>query len=424
MFASSVIRKLARSEEMFAETHNFVGLGAHVKGPVDVDALSAAFDALLEAHPVLAGHLERGPDGRHQIVVDDLLHPGIDVVELDDPAAESPPIHLDQSESLVQLRLTIRDGQAQPTLYVHHSLADGHHQFSLIEELFSYYTDLVCTGRIPQVTVQPAPNPLEVVLAERGVQKHKRSGLERLMPAMFAYDLPPSRRTATDVKPASPVRVPMAWCRLSERETHDVVAFCRAHQLGFNGVLSAIVLLAEWQLRGATNIPVPYIYPVDLRYVLSPPVSATGCTNPVGLATYLAEIDHNTGVVDLARDIVETFRADLSDGVIQQSRLHFSPQYVGNPPGLPDVVMLADNGLVPTMRTPPNVQLTACHGELFFAVAAGIDMYSTKIFAGQLMIEYHSHGPAPERSIEAIRSLLCSIAEQHAERCQLAGPNA
>ena len=91
MFPSSVIRKLARSEEMFAETHNFVGLGAHVKGPVDIDALSAAFDALLEAHPVLAGRLERGPDGRHQIVVDDLLHPGIEVVELDDPAAESPP---------------------------------------------------------------------------------------------------------------------------------------------------------------------------------------------------------------------------------------------------------------------------------------------------------------------------------------------
>jgi hypothetical protein len=33
MFASMVIRKLARSEEMFAETHNFVGLGAHLKGP-------------------------------------------------------------------------------------------------------------------------------------------------------------------------------------------------------------------------------------------------------------------------------------------------------------------------------------------------------------------------------------------------------
>ena len=181
-----------------------------------------------------------------------------------------------------------------------------------------------------------------------------------------------------------------------------------------NGLLSAVVLMAEWQLRGTPNIPVPYIYPVDLRYLLSPPVSATACTNPVGVATYLAEIDHNTDVVELARDIAETFRADLSDGVIQQSLLHFSPQYVGNPPGLPDVVMFTDNGLVPTMRTPPDVELTASHGELYFAVNAGIEMYTSKIFAGQLMIEYHSHGPAPERSIAAIHSLLCTIAEQHA----------
>ena len=414
MFPSSVIRKLALSEEMLAETHNFVGLAAYVKGPINVDALSDAFDTLLEAHPVLTARLERGPDGRHQLVADDLLHSGIDVVELDGPEAEGPPPHFDQSESLVHLRLTIRDGQAQPTLYVHHALADGHHMYSLIEELLSYYTDLVCTGSTGSVTVQPAPESIEAVLAERGIHKQQRSGIERFIPAMFAYDLPPSRRADTSVKPASPVRVPMVSCRLSEPQTHDIVALCRAHGLGLHAVLSAVVLLAEWQLRGRLNIPVPFIYTVDLRYLLSPPVSATGCTNPVGLGTYLAEIDDKTTLVDLARDIAETFRADVSDGVIQQSRLHFSPQYVGNAPGLPDVVLLSDNGLVPPVRTPPGAEVTATHGELYFAVSAGIDIYFTQIFAGRLNVEYHSHGPAPEKSAEAIRSLLCSIAEQHA----------
>jgi hypothetical protein len=413
MFSSSVIRKLARSEEIFAETQNFVGLGALVKGPLDIDLLSDAFDTLLEAHPVLGGQLERGPDGRHQIVVDDLLHPGIEVLELDDAAAEDPPTNFDQSASLIHLRLIIRGGQAEPTLYVHHSLADGHHQFSLIEELFSYYTDVVCNGSVRPITVQAAPDPLEVVLAERGIHKQKRSGLERFMPAMFAYDLPPSRRVGTEVKPGSPVRVPMAWFRLSERETDDIIAFCRANQLRLNAVLSAVILLAEWQLRGSTNIPVPYIYPVDLRYVLSPPLSGTACTNPLGLATYLAEIDLSTGVVDLARDIAETFEADLSDGVIQQSLLHFSPQYVGNPPGLPDFVMLTDNGLVPGMRTPPGMELTVRHSELLFAVDAGIDMYLSMIFGGQLMVEHHSHAPDREKSTETIRSLLCAVAEQH-----------
>jgi hypothetical protein len=310
--------------------------------------------------------------------------------------------------------VTLRNGQAYPTLYIHHSLADGHHGFSLIEELFSYYTDLLCAGRIRPLTVKPAPTPLEVVLAERGIKKQRRSGLERFMPAMFAYDLPPSRRAATDVKPASPLRVPMASCRLSEPETRDLIAFSRAHQLSLNGLLSAVLLLAEWRLRGSTNLPVPYLYPVDLRYVLSPPVSSTACTNPIGVATYLAEIDHTTDVVSLARDIAETFRADLSEGVIQQSLLHFSPQYVGNFPGLPDVVMLTDNGPIAPVRTPPGVELTVSHGELLFAVNAGIDMYMSRIVAGQLVIEYHTHAPGPEKSIAAIHSLLSGVAEQAA----------
>ncbi|UQX13140.1 phthiocerol/phthiodiolone dimycocerosyl transferase family protein [Candidatus Mycobacterium methanotrophicum] len=413
MFPSSVIRKLANSEEMLAETQNFVGLAAHMKGPVDIDALSAAYDALLEAHPILYAHLERGPDGRHQIVADDLLPKDIEVIELVDPAAEGPPPHFDQSESLVHLRVIIRDGQAQPTLYVHHSLADGHHMFSLVEEVLSYYTEVVSTGSIRSVTVEAAPESIETVLAERGIHKQKRSGIERFMPAMFAYDLPPSRRAATGVKPVSPVRVPMVSCRLSERHTDDVVSLCRAQGLGLTSMLAAAILMAEWQIRGTPDIPVPLLYTVNLRYFLSPPVSATGCTNPVGLATYLAEIDHKTRVVDLARDIADTFQADLSEGVIQQSRLHFSPQYIGNPPSLPDVVVLSDSGLVPPVCTPPGLEVVSTHGEMFFAVSAGIDIYFTQLFAGKLDVEYHSHGPVPERSLEAVRSTLCSIAEQH-----------
>ena len=72
------------------------------------------------------------------------------------------------------------------------------------------------SGRIRPVTVEPTPESLEAVLAERGIHKQNRSGVERLMPAMFAYDLPPTRRATTDVTPASPVRVPMVSSWLSE----------------------------------------------------------------------------------------------------------------------------------------------------------------------------------------------------------------
>jgi phenolphthiocerol/phthiocerol/phthiodiolone dimycocerosyl transferase len=414
MFPTSVIRSLARSEEMFAETHNFVGLTAHMKGPVDIDAMSAAFDALIETHPVLAGHLEELPDGRHQIVVDDLLHPGMEVVEVDNPDDELEDMFLDQASSLVQLRLTIRNGQPEPTFYIHHCVADGHHQFSFVEELFSSYTALVSTGKLRPANVEPAPQSLEEVLAERGIEKQRRSGLERFMPAMFAHELPPSRRATTDARPTLPMRVPVTRCRLTEPETRQLIDYCRTHRLRTNAVFSAAILMAEWRLRDTPHIPVPYIYPVDLRYFLSPPVSATGCTNPLGVATYLARIDDDTAIADLARDIAESFQADVSEGVVQQSLLHFSPQYVGNPPGLPDVVMFTDNGLIPDVRTPDGVELTACHSDMYFAVNAGIDMYSGGIFADRLFIEHHSHAQASERSTDLIRTLLCSVADQHA----------
>jgi hypothetical protein len=412
VFPSSAIRKLARSEEMFAETQNFVGLGAHVEGPVDIDAMSEAFDLLLQSHPVLGGHLEGGADGRYEIVLDDLLHAGIEVIELDGPDAQAPEPLFDQSAALVHLRVIVRDGQAQPTFYIHHSLADGHHQFSLVEELFATYTDLVTTGKAKPVTVHPAPDPMEKVLADRGVERKDRSGLERMLGAMFVYDLPPSRRLAAESNPAVPQRVPMVSCLMSTEETEAIVDFCRANRLGLNGLLSAIVLTAEWQLRQTPTIPVPYVYPVDLRYLLSPPVSATGCTNPVGIATYLAEIRRDTDLVELARDINDTFKKDIAEGVIQQSFLHFSPQYVGNPPGLPDVVMFTDNGIVPPMPTPPELKLVGSHGELYFAVGAGIEIYTSKIFADRLMIEYHSHGPEPEKRIAAIESLLREVASR------------
>ena len=415
MFPSSVIRKLANSEEMLAETENFVGLGADVRGPIDIDVLEAAYEALLETRPYLTTRIERGPDGRHQLVIDDLVPEGIEVVELDDPAAEDPPLYFNQSESLVHLRVIIRDGQARPTLYVHHSLADGHHMYSLIEDLLSFYTDLIGTGEIRRPGVQPVPESIEAVLAERGIHKQKRSGIERFMPAVFAYDLPPSRRAVTSDKPAFPVKVPMVSCRISERHTDSIIALCRAKSIGLTAMLSAILLMAEWRIRGSANIPIPLIYTVDLRYFLSPPVSATGCTNPVGLTTYLGEIDRKTDVVELARGIFETFKADLADGVIQQSRLHFSPQYVGNAPGLPDVVLLSDNGLVPPVRTPPGLEVISTQGELYFAVSSGIEIYFTQIYAGQLNVEYHSFGPEPEKSVETIRALLCAVAEQYAE---------
>jgi phenolphthiocerol/phthiocerol/phthiodiolone dimycocerosyl transferase len=408
MFSASVIRKLAPSEEMFAQSQTFFGSTVQMSGSVDIEAMSVAFDTVLQAHPVLACHLERGSDGSHRIVDDDFVHPGIWVYDGED-GTSSPRTVLDQGTALANLRLTVTATGAELTFYTHHSLTDGQHHLRLLWELFSLYTDAVCAGHVDPVAAAPAPEPLEVVLAARGIRKQSRSGFERLMSAMFAYDLPPSARNTAGGNPWFPALVPSARCRLTEPETQAVIEFARDRRLSVNAVIAAAILLAEWQARDTPHIPIPYVSPVDLRLLLTPPVDATASTNPLGLATYLAEIRPNTGLPDLANDIVDTFRADLSDGVIQQSLLHFNLQYAGTPPGLPDLVIATYSGSVPDMPTPPSLTLDALQTELHTASEAGVDLYTSWILGDRLQIDHHSHSPAPERTIEAACALLCAL---------------
>jgi phenolphthiocerol/phthiocerol/phthiodiolone dimycocerosyl transferase len=411
-FPTTVIRKLARTEEVFARTQTFHGLTLHLSGPVDVDAMSVAFDALLRAHPVLAGHLEQRSDGWHQIVADDLLHSGIWVVDGDDARlSQTAGMQLDQSVALVNLRAKLGGGRATLTLYSHHSVADAHNQFCFLEKLLSWYTDVLSTGSVDSVRPEAAPEPLEVVLAERGIRKQQRSGFERFLPAMFAYDLPAPKKSILSDDPALPVHIPANRCRLPRRETLALNSFCRSHQLSLNALVSAVILLSEWRLRKTPNIPIPYIYPVDLRFFLTPPVAVTGCTNPLGLATYLAEIDTNTDVVDLARDITTTFRADLSDGVIQQALLHWNPDELNL--GLPNLVLCTDAGEMPAVRTPPNLEVAGFETELYRTSLGGVDLYGIYTFDDELIIEHFTETTEPQRITDMMHSLLCGVPSEY-----------
>lgn len=410
MFGSSPIRRLSPSEEFFAQAENFVGIKLTLRGPVDAGAMSEAFATLCRVHPALAGHLEKGVDGRHQIMVDEYEHPGMWLEKIGDTSARRLPA---QSQALVELRLSLGDEQSELTLYVHHALADGHHQFALMEQLFCWYTDIVTGVGIGPVKAEPIPVSLEAVLSERGIGKLARFGLERYLPAMFAFDLPPSKRNAGRVGP-QPALVPSATCRLSGQETQSLLDICADRRLSLNALVAAAILLAEWTIRETPHVPIPYMYPVDLRFFLTPPVGATEATNPVGMAMYLAEIHPNTDILELARDIVEAFRADLADGVIQQSFLHFGQQYQGNPPGLPDVVMTTDGGEMPPLRTPPGLTVEECDLELLFAsTSAGVDMYSAATYHGRLVVGYHSHGPRPDRHVREIHELLAAIPSRY-----------
>lgn len=406
VFGATPIRNLSPSEEFYAKAESFISLTVTLRGPLDVGAMADAFETLLRVHPAHAGHLERGADGKHRIMVDEYEHEGIWLDKLDDTSTARLP---DQSQALINLRVRPGPERSEVTLYTNHALSDAHHSFALLEKLFGWYTDIVTGVGVGPVKAEPVPESLEAVLAERGIVKLQRFGLERYLPAMFAYELPPSRRNTGRVGPQS-VLVPVACCRLSREETQALADICADQRVSLNSLTAASILLAEWKIRETPHLPIPYIYPVDLRFRLTPPVGATEATNPVGMAMYLAEISSDTGILDLARDIVEAFRADLAEGVIQQSFLHFGLEYQGNPPGLPDIVMATDGGKLPPLRTPPDLVVEQYNLDLLFAsTSAGVDMYSVGTYNGQLMVSYHSHGPEPERYVAEIHKLLAGV---------------
>jgi hypothetical protein len=406
VFGSTPIRYLSPSEEFYATAENFIGLVVTLRGPVDAGAMAEAFEMLLRAHPAHAGHLEKGADGRHQIMVDDYEHEGM---WLEKPGADADGRQPDQSVALLNLRLKPGQESSELTLYTHHALADGHHQFALLEKLFGWYTDIVAGAGVGRVKAEPIPVALEDVLAQRGIEKLARFGLERFLPAIFAYELPASKRNAGRVGPQS-VRVPSASCRLSRQETQDLAGICADQRISVNALVAAAILMAEWTIRQTPHLPIPYIYPVDLRFFLTPPVGATEATNPVGMAMYLAQISPGTSIIELARDIVEAFRADLADGVIAQSFLHFGTEYQGNPPGLPDVVMATDGGELPPLRTPPDLAVEQYDLEVrFTSTSAGVDMYSIGTYDGRLLVSYNSHGPDLDRYVAEIHKLLVGV---------------
>ena len=414
MFPGSVIRKLSHSEEVFAQYEVFTAITVQLRGLVDVDALSEAFDALVEAHPVLASHLERGSDGSWHLVADDLLHSGIWVIDRNNmiPLANREFL-LDQSVSLFNLRLTLGDGASELTMYFHHSMADGHHGAGLLDELFSRYTDVVDTGDPGPIIPQPAPLSMEAMLQQRGVKKLGLTGVERFLPVMFAYELPASVKPTLVATPGSPQAVPVTRIRLTEQETEDLVEFSRENRVSVNTVVAAAILLTEWRFRETPHVPIPYVYPVDLRYFLNPPVSPTEATNLVGVATYLAEIGPDTDIVDLASDIGATFRADLADGVIQQSALNFGMAFEGTPRGLPPLVFCTDVSALPAVRTPSGIELENFQGQFYCSITVPLDFYGCGISGNHMVIENHGHSPAPKEPLEAIRSMLCSIPSEY-----------
>ncbi|WP_069167011.1 phthiocerol/phthiodiolone dimycocerosyl transferase family protein [Nocardia altamirensis] len=412
MTTSTVVRPLAPSEQMFAMIGVYVGYAVGVSGRLDLGALSAAYEAVLRAYPVLAARLEPSEGGGHAIVSSTGITPDIVVVD-GDPDRLVGDQKFDQGTALSAV-CVVRDGErTSVTLLTHHSIADGYHSLEVLAELWSFYTDAV-HGLSPEREVRPYPFPVEELLAERGIEKIA-------LPVPDAP--PPATETAEPVVPASTADeddwqlAPFSSrCRFSEAETAALVDLGHREGVTINGLVSAAVVLSEAELRGLPLTEIVYTYPVDLRTRVTPQVGNTDGTNLIGFANYLP-----TGpieLVDLARSICESLRVGLETGTVHQTPLHIPDMMAaGAPAPVPGMVIVTNWGRVPELRSPEELRFTDFRSTLVATPnpdmpqptppGGGACILST--FDGRLSIEVHhtkSAAAQQQRRVDAFAAKL------------------
>ncbi|MFD3745773.1 acyltransferase [Nocardia sp. NPDC058633] len=373
-----VVRVLDPSEQRFVRHATFTGRSVTVLGELDAAALGAAFAALQRAYPILVCRIVEDADENGI-----LLRPG-DIeavgawVSFGDPdEVRVPAESVDPEAQLAYLDVVLaEEDRARVTLFVHHSVADAGHCVELFARLWGYYTDYVETGKtevgIPAAVVigidavhadmnsvvaesatgadaaRKYPVSLEALLAQRGVRRGRRSGLETLTRPLASADAV-SWVERSEAAPAALVRPERI--RLDTVATARVLEMARAHAVSVNGLVTAAALRAYAHLSGADSVSC--VYPVDLRRRLDPPVEADAGTNLSGLAAFSADAVDTEDLIVLARRIGTSLHDDLAEGVIEQSVLHFpdffGPRRIHSTAGH---IALTNTGTVPPFRAP------------------------------------------------------------------------
>ncbi|MBF6472156.1 MULTISPECIES: phthiocerol/phthiodiolone dimycocerosyl transferase family protein [Nocardia] len=348
MTAATVIRPLAPSEAIFANSEVLVGYSIRVDGRLDLAALSAAFEAVVRSRPILGARLEADGRGGHLLLESPDAAAEMTIAE-GDPERLLTGARLDQRRALGSL-CVVRDGAAAGvTLVTHHSVADAYHSLAVFDELWSCYTDLV-RGRPPELEPHGFPRSVEDLLRERGVRKtdppvmpHRPMGVAQMYsgPDDPDYLLP---RTAR--------------CRLTREQTAALVELGHRENTTINGLASAAIMLTEAELRRLPLTDLAYTYSVDLRTRVTPPIAATEGTNVLGFANFVPAPRTGTSLVELARGISDTLRAGVDTGVVQQTPLHIPEIAAGPPPRAPGIVLATNWGRVRRPRVPDDLRIT------------------------------------------------------------------
>ncbi|WP_407836416.1 hypothetical protein ACE1OC_08050 [Streptomyces sp. DSM 116496] len=414
-------RMLAPTEVAHVEPMETVAYAVTVTGPLNASALSEAFAATCRAHPVFTGCLRSGPAGTELFLDGNRTVPPIRF-RTGDGNPEPATRTLDHADELIGLEVSHGDRRSTVTLLTDHSIADASASVALLAELWGHYTDIVETGLPTPLGAFPVPESLEALLAHRGVTRLERNGLEALFEPFAVPDRPEDPAADAAAPTGERARSARGRIRFTAETTSALARVGRANGVSVHGLVSAAVMIAHAGVKAAADhvheVAVPFIYPVDVRTRISPPVDAFGGTNVFGTVGFTRSLGVHTDPVVLAKDLLDELKASIEDGVVQQSQLHLTgpdqeqeqaqEQDVSTPAEAAagtayvladDTVMLTNWGRIPELRTPAGCGIEDFRGAIIdqrfrpagratpWEPPAPTSTYVVTHFAGRLSVE-------------------------------------
>ncbi|MCF4137112.1 protein kinase [Streptomyces sp. Tue 6430] len=408
-------RALCPVESLYVGQRSRAVLSCSLRGPVDVEALSAAFDAMTQAHPTLRSRIVEAGAGYALRLLDEDERPRLVTrtgAEDEAYAAElNAPLPVGGPLSRAVLVSAPDGGSHLFVLVVDHTVTDGHSGIALHNALWDRYRELVegehgveasgsDTPRWPQPVSRLLPAADDAGTAEYldgRVEEARRHPVE-LVPYDVRRPSTTGRAVGEGAGGGGGGEGHIEVCRLTldAELTTRLRRTARAGGVSVHALIAATLLTtARRRLDGDGPRTLGCLSPVDLRSRLSPPLPASDMVPAVTTHLQTLEVSGTSDTLDLAR----TVHARLGDFVSRGDHFHemrITPEIPRNPVLQLATVIVTNMGVVPGPRLPGgleavDVRLTPAREQYFPQAGRSPVMACVVSFEGRLAIEFPHH---------------------------------
>ena len=393
-------RVLCPVETLYVGQRSRAVLSCTLRGPVDVAALSAAFDATTEAAPPLRSRIEQdggdyvlrvlGADERPRLITRTGDEHEAYAAELNRPLPVGGPL----SRAVL---VSAPDGESHLfVLVVDHTVTDGHSSIALHNALWDRYRALV--EGTTDVTADPElprwPEPVSRLLPpvdDADTAKYLDGRLEEIRRhpvELVPYDVAGGEGAGADG------HIEVRRLTLDPELTSRLRRTARDSGVSVHALISATLLVtARRRLpEGAGARTLGCLSPVDLRSRLSPPLPASALVPAVTTHLQTLQVSEASEPLDVARAV----HARLGDFLSRGDHVHemrITPEIPRNPQLQLATVIATNMGVVPGPRLPEglravDVRLVPAREHYFPQAGRSPVMACVVSFEGRLSIEF------------------------------------